>query len=152
MPALRAILPSSDVGTAVASAAVVTPAPAAARKAGNRAAVKEGVVKDAVAKEVVAKASRKESAAERATRVRAPDALPEVASGGVTRETVDLNKATAAQLSALRGVGQKTAERIIAARDERPFATVDALTERKLIGRLALEKLRDQVTVGRLRR
>jgi competence protein ComEA len=156
-PALRATPPPSDLRDAVASAAVEASGPAVARKAGKRAAAKEGAAKDVVAKDVVAKdavvrAARQGSAAERAMRSRVPDAPPEVDTGGANRETVDLNKATAAQLSALRGVGQKTAQRIIAAREERPFATVEALTERKIIGPLALERLRDQVTVRRRRR
>ena len=161
-PAVRATPPPSDLRDAVARAAVEAPAPAVARRAAKRAAVKEGaardavakdaVAKDVVAKDVVAKAARQGSAAERAIGSRVPDAPPDVATGGATRETVDLNKATVAQLSALRGVGQKTAQRIIAARGERPFATVEALTERKIIGPLALEKLRDQVTVRRRRR
>jgi competence ComEA-like helix-hairpin-helix protein len=156
-PAPRETPPPSDARIEVASAAVAAAAPAVPRKAAHRAAVKKGaakdlVTKDVVAKDVVAKVARNRSAAERAKRSRAPDAPPDVASGGATRETVDLNNAAAAQLSALRGVGQKTAERIIAAREERPFATIEALTERKIIGRVALEKLRDQVTVRRRRR
>jgi competence protein ComEA len=60
---------------------------------------------------------------------------------------IDLNRASAEQLSALRGVGLITARRIIAAREEQSFATVDALADRKVVGRSVVDKLRDQLTV-----
>jgi competence protein ComEA len=60
---------------------------------------------------------------------------------------VNLNTATAEQLDALPGVGPATAQKIIAARGEKPFAAVDDLVTRKVITASVLAKLRSLVTV-----
>jgi competence protein ComEA len=63
-------------------------------------------------------------------------------------ERVDLNRATAAELAELPGIGDAKARAIIAHRDATPFRSVDDLRQVKGIGDQLLEQLRDKVTVS----
>jgi len=61
---------------------------------------------------------------------------------------VDVNKATAAELATLPGIGDSKAAAIIAEREKKPFASVDDLERVRGIGARTLEDLRPRVKVG----
>ncbi len=64
--------------------------------------------------------------------------------GGST--LVNVNTATPEELEALPGIGPVTVQKIVAARAQQPFATVDEMVEREVIDRGQLEDIRDLVT------
>ena len=68
--------------------------------------------------------------------------------GNAGTALVNLNSATPEQLDALPGIGPVTVQKIVAARQERPFQTLDELVERKVLTTSQLENLRDLVTVS----
>ena len=65
------------------------------------------------------------------------------------QQKVNLNSANAQELTSLRGIGDKTAQAIVAYRESHgPFKSVDELVEVKGIGEKLVTSLREQVSVG----
>lgn len=69
------------------------------------------------------------------------------AAGGEGGGLVNLNTATPEALEALPGIGPVTVQKIVAARAERAFTTLDELVDRKVLNRGQLEDIRDLVSV-----
>lgn len=68
--------------------------------------------------------------------------------GGTAGGLVDLNRATPEELDALPGIGPVTVQKIVAARSERPFASLEEAVERDVLNNGQLEKIRDLATVS----
>ncbi|HYI68067.1 MAG TPA: helix-hairpin-helix domain-containing protein [Candidatus Limnocylindrales bacterium] len=62
--------------------------------------------------------------------------------------TVDLNTATPEELEALPGIGPVTVQKIVAARQEQPFASLDDAVQRGVINRGQLEDIQGVATAG----
>ena len=71
-----------------------------------------------------------------------------VAATGSSDALVDLNHATPEELDTLPGIGPVTVQKIVAARTERPFASLDETVERGVLNKGQLDKIRDLATVG----
>jgi competence protein ComEA len=74
---------------------------------------------------------------------------PSIAPGGAgigTPGLVNMNTATPEELEALPGIGPVTVQKIVAARAERPFVSLEEMVERDVIDNGQLEDVRDLVT------
>ena len=67
-------------------------------------------------------------------------------SSPISNQRINLNTATLAELVALPGIGEKLAMRIVEARQERPFTSLEDLDRVPGIGKSLKQKLSDRVT------
>jgi competence protein ComEA len=81
-----------------------------------------------------------------------PSGAPAGGGGGGGSATggglVNLNTATPEELEALPGIGPVTVQKIVAARQERPFASLDDAVQRGVINRGQLEDIQGIATAG----
>jgi competence protein ComEA len=68
--------------------------------------------------------------------------------GGASTGLVDLNTATPEELEALPGIGAVTVQKIVAARQEQPFASLQDAVDRGVIHRGQLEDIQGVATAG----
>ncbi|HEX5039257.1 MAG TPA: helix-hairpin-helix domain-containing protein [Candidatus Limnocylindria bacterium] len=86
------------------------------------------------------------------TAVAAAPSTPAAPGGGGTGPAgggqVNLNTATPEELEALPGIGEVTVQKIVAARQERPFASLQDAVDRGVINRGQLEDIQGVATAG----
>jgi competence protein ComEA len=70
------------------------------------------------------------------------------AGGEAAGGPIDLNTATPEELEALPGIGPVTVQKIVAARSERPFASLEEAVERGVLNRGQLEDIQELATAG----
>lgn len=73
-----------------------------------------------------------------------PTPAPAAAAGGL----VDINRADQPTLETLPGIGPATAAKIISARTEAPFASIDEVLTRGVVGPATFDKISPLITVG----
>jgi competence protein ComEA len=75
---------------------------------------------------------------------------PAAAAPQTTTEKINVNTASAEELTALPGIGKSYADRIVEYREKNgPFKKVDDLLNVRGIGEKTLERIRDRVTVAK---
>ncbi len=72
----------------------------------------------------------------------APPAIPAQPTKLASGQQIDINTATVAELQGLPAIGPKLAERIVEARNQKPFASIEDLRRVSGIGAKTIEKLR----------
>ena len=77
-----------------------------------------------------------------------PAASGEPVTGGGGGGLVNLNTATPEELEALPGIGPVTVQKIVAARQEQPFTSLDDAVQRGVINRGQLEDIQGVATAG----
>ena len=78
----------------------------------------------------------------------APPSAGQGAASGAGTGLVDLNTATPEELEALPGIGPVTVQKIVAARQESPFTSLEDAVERGVIHRGQLEDIQGVATAG----
>lgn len=73
---------------------------------------------------------------------------PGSSDGNGSTGLVDLNTATPEELEALPGIGPVTVQKIVAARQERPFASLEDAVQRGVLNRGQLEDIQGLATAG----
>lgn len=84
------------------------------------------------------------------TRIYVPrrgEAVPAGSLGATAEPRIDLNRASAAELEALPGIGPSIAARILRSRDVKPFTRVEELQTRGLVTPRVFADIRDLITV-----
>ncbi|UTF50085.1 helix-hairpin-helix domain-containing protein [Desulfomicrobium sp. ZS1] len=66
----------------------------------------------------------------------------------VAQDLININTATAQELTDLPGIGPVTAAKIVEYREAKPFDTVEEVLEVKGIGPAKFEAIKDRITVG----
>lgn len=83
------------------------------------------------------------------TRVYVPrpgEQTPAGTAGSPSETAIDINRASAAELESLPGIGPTTASRIIRSREEKPFARVEELQTRGLVSARVFGDIKDLVS------
>lgn len=72
-----------------------------------------------------------------------------LASGPVlAQDLIDINSATAQELTALPGIGPVISGKIVEYREAKPFSSIEEIQEVKGIGPAKFEAIKDLITVG----
>lgn len=73
------------------------------------------------------------------------EVLSENSGGGTAVSVININLASVSDLETLPGVGEVTAKKIV---DGRPYATIEELLEKKIVGSSTFEKIKDKIAAN----